>query len=283
MQTLYIDVYFLINFTVNILALYLAALFSKIKSTLPRLLICACIGAVGACIIVLLDLKGAFFALTSILSAALIVCTFCVKACFMRRIKFFAAFMLFEALIGGLVNFSYTLLDKYIYPKLTPEDFGAENRSILLLALMILLSFGVVKLMFYIFRGIGAERNTIVKIIFYEDEISATALIDSGNLATDPISSKPVVFVKSELMKPLIKKYGNLSVSNDPRIKTRFRLIPVKSIGSQRLLIGLRCDRLLLGNGDSVTEDIVIAFDEEDGTYGGHKVLVPLTIAEEMC
>ena len=283
MQTLYIDVYFLINFTVNILALYFSALFSKIKSTLVRLLICACIGSLSACIIVLLDFKGIFFALTLLMSAALIVYIFCVKTSLVKQIKFFAAFMLFEALIGGLVNFAYTLLDKYLYPKLIPEEFGAENRSILLLALMILFSFGVVKLMFYIFRGIGAERSTSVKIFFYEDEISATALIDSGNLVTDPISSRPVVFVKSEVLRPLIKKYGNLSVSNDPRIKTRFRVIPVKTIGAERVLIGLRCDKLFLGNCNRVTEDIVIALDEDDGTYGGHKVLVPLTIAEEMC
>ena len=105
-------------------------------------------------------------------------------------------------------------------------------------------------------------------------------MIDSGNLATDPMSSKPVVFVKTDVIKPLVKKYGSLSSSTDIRIKTRFRLIPVGSIGGERLLIGLRCDKLVLGNTDAVIDDVVIALDEEDGTYGGHKVLVPLTIAE---
>jgi hypothetical protein len=41
--------------------------------------------------------------------------------------------------------------------------------------------------------------------------------------------------------------------------------------------------KLVFGNGDMIIEDGVIALDEEEGTYGGHKVLVPLTIAEGIC
>lgn len=282
LQTLYIDVYFLINFTVNVLALYFSALLSKIESSVIRLLVSSAIGSLFACGVVLLDLKGILFVLALVLSAFLINIVFCVKAAFLRRFKFFSAFILFEALIGGMVNFLYSLLDKYLYPKLTPEEFGAENRSILLLALMILFCFGVVKILFYVFKGTGAERNTSVKIVFYGEQISATALIDTGNLATDPMSSKPVVFVKKELMSPLLGGYGDLSRCDDPKIKIRFRLIPIKGMGGERLLVGLRCDRLLIGKNEVAVENVVIALDEDEGSYGGHKVLMPSAIAEEI-
>lgn len=282
MQTLYIDVYFLINFTVNILALYFSALLSKIRSSALRLIISAAIGAFFACTVVLLGLTGITFVVTLIISGILINLVFCVREMLLRRLKFFSAFMLFEALIGGLVNFSYSLLDKYLYPKFKSESFGAENRSVLLLALLILLAFGIIKLLFYIFKGSATEKNTNVRITFYDKSVTAIALVDSGNLATDPMSASPVVFVKSELMVPLIGSCDDLMSSDDPKIKTRFRLIPVKGMGGERLLVGLRCDKLLVGNDGKELFDVVIALDEEKGSYGGYKVLLPSAIAEEI-
>ena len=282
MQTLYIDVYFLINFTVNILALYFSAVLSKIRSSALRLIISAAIGAFFACTVVLLGLTGITFVVTLIISGILINLVFCVREMLLRRLKFFSAFMLFEALIGGLVNFSYSLLDKYLYPKFKSESFGAENRSVLLLALLILLAFWVIKLLFCIFKGSGAEKNISIKIVFYGKSVTATALIDSGNLATDPMSASPVVFVKSELMESLIGCRGNLMLSDDPKIKTRFRLIPVSGMGGERLFTGLRCDKLILENHGTEIPDVVIALDEEKGSYGGYKALLPSAIAEEI-
>ena len=53
-MTLYVDVYFLINFTVDILALYFAAIFSKVPTSTRRLIISAVIGAFFAIGIVFL-------------------------------------------------------------------------------------------------------------------------------------------------------------------------------------------------------------------------------------
>ena len=54
MRTLYIDVYFLINFTVDILSLYFAAMFSKIPTSTKRLVISALLGSTTAVITVFL-------------------------------------------------------------------------------------------------------------------------------------------------------------------------------------------------------------------------------------
>ena len=53
-MTLYIDVYFLINFTVDILSLYFAAIFSKVPTTSKRIIIAGFLGAVAAVGIVFL-------------------------------------------------------------------------------------------------------------------------------------------------------------------------------------------------------------------------------------
>ena len=53
MQVLYIDIYFLINFTVDLLALYFAAELARVKSTVFRIISSSLIGAFAACVIVL--------------------------------------------------------------------------------------------------------------------------------------------------------------------------------------------------------------------------------------
>ena len=58
MKVFYIDVYFLINFTVDILALYSAGLFSGIKTTLPRLIISSFTGGAVACVFAVFNLSG---------------------------------------------------------------------------------------------------------------------------------------------------------------------------------------------------------------------------------
>ena len=48
MQTLYIDVYFLINFTVDFLALYFASVFSRVPTSVKRLIFSSLLGALFA-------------------------------------------------------------------------------------------------------------------------------------------------------------------------------------------------------------------------------------------
>ena len=54
MRTFYIDVYFLINLTVDILALYFSAIFSKTPTSIKRLLIAGIIGAASAVFVALM-------------------------------------------------------------------------------------------------------------------------------------------------------------------------------------------------------------------------------------
>ena len=54
MQTLYIDVYFLVNFTVNYLSAYFAIVFAKVPSSTKRLFIASLVGALIAVVTVLL-------------------------------------------------------------------------------------------------------------------------------------------------------------------------------------------------------------------------------------
>ena len=88
MKTLYIDVYFLINFTVDVLSLYFAALFSKTPTNKRRLIGGAFAGAVIAVITVFMPeifvLKILVGTLGLLIMALISVKTISLK----RKIKF---------------------------------------------------------------------------------------------------------------------------------------------------------------------------------------------------
>ena len=160
MKTLYIDVYFLINFTVDLLSLYFAAMLSKVNSTARRLIFSSAIGAVFACIAALYEFKGILFIVFLLSSALLMSLIFCKNSTAFRKFKLFAAFLVFETFIGGLVNFSYSVFDKYLSGIFATNSLGAENRQILLVSLLLLLSYGILRILFIVFYNSLISTST---------------------------------------------------------------------------------------------------------------------------
>ena len=123
METLYIDVYFLINFTVDILAIYFAVSFSSVPTTRVRLILGGVMGAVFATLAIFVE-NTLIKLLLSLVFAVIIAIVSVRGASVLRRLKFFFAFLIFETLIGGAVYLVYGLLDKYIVQNIQP---GAKS------------------------------------------------------------------------------------------------------------------------------------------------------------
>ena len=284
MKTLYIDVYFLINFTVDILSLYFAARFSKTQTDTRRLIIAAAVGASVAMAAVFLPeyplLK--FLAAGVGLFAMGFIAPKGVGA--KRRFKYIFSFLIFEALVGGGVSFLWGILDKYISEFFIGADGGAVNRKMLFLSLIILLSIGVFKMLVSFFSNIEGERSVDVEICFLEKSIVVTAFIDSGNLAVDPMDMSPVLFIKKELAKTILPQ--NIIElcdidSLDRAIKKRIRLIPVTRGGHTHVLVGVKADSVKVICGDKTEQiPVTLAIDKEGGSFGGFEALMPSAVLD---
>ena len=279
MQTFYVDIYFLINFTVNILALYFSALFTRVYSTTLRLIFASAFGALMASVVALLVPKGLLLLVIFILGTWLTVEIFSVKAEFVRRIKLYFGFIIFETFLGGFVTLIYNLLDTYLYPLVSGESFGAENRNLLLLSLIVLLAYGILKLIFTVFYNSKYENNVEITVSINNIEERITGLVDSGLMACDPLDSKPVLIVKKDSL-DLTRNLGDISNSQDVEIKKRIRVIPIKTLNEEKILLGIRSDYIKINGHPQKYENVVIAIDEEGGDYSGYMALVPLSIIE---
>ena len=171
MKTLYIDVYFLINFTVDVLSLYFAALFSKTKATTKRILVSGFIGAIIAVIAVLLPeiviLKLAF-SLIGLLVMGYIVPK---SSKISRKIRFLLSFLIFESLVGGIVSFLWSFLDRNLSSLFLGAEGGAVNRKMLVFSLIVILSIGVFKMIISFFSNTQSEGSVEVEIYFNDKKI----------------------------------------------------------------------------------------------------------------
>ena len=279
MKTLYIDVYFLINFTVDILSLYFAACFSKVPTTTKRLLISALVGGIIAVTIVLLPeiplLKLALSSIGLVFMALLATKPISIK----RKIKFVFSFLIFEALVGGGVSFLWGLLDKYISGYFEQSSGGAVNRKMLFLSLVVLLSIGVFKMLVSFFSNNESEGSVDIEISFRQSKTRVCAFVDSGNLAVDPMDMSPVLILKKDAANDILpENIINLCDidSLDRDTKKRIRLIPVTRGGHTHVLVGIKADSVMLVRDDSTEElAVTVAIDKEGGSFGGYKALMP--------
>ena len=279
MRTLYIDVYFLINLTVDILSLYFATILSKTPTTTRRLITAAVFGAICAVGVVFLPeiaiLKIIIGGVGLILMGAITPR----GVSFRRKVKFTFAFLVFESLVGGGVSLIWNLFDKYLSNAFDGADGGALNRKMLFLSLGVLLCIGVFKMLVSFFSNIESEGSVEVEITFLGNKATVSAFLDSGNFAKDPMDMSPVLLLKQEVAKSILpQNIINLSDIDglERSVKKRIRLVPVSRGGQTHVLVGVKADAVKIKRGDRYEElRVTLAIDKEGGSFGGYMALMP--------
>lgn len=119
-----------------------------------------------------------------------------------------------------------------------------------------------------------------VKLSFYDREITLTALIDTGNTLSDPVTGQPVLVVEGEFLSPLFPPgrgpgrrdtcdpAGALERLNE-QWPGRFRLLPYRAVGTDRgLLLAVRLDRVELGGQEQA--GVLVALSPNPVSDGGN-------------
>ena len=286
MATLYIDVYFLINLSVDFLAMYFAALAAKIPATTPRTLLSAVLGALYAVLSVFIYEYKLLTFLLSPLTVALMALIVGNRVSLSRKCKLALFFIGLEILIGGCVHYGYELFDKYIFEVISEVGETVENRTLLLLSLLVLISMGVLKLLISALSSTTALKSVKIKIGMFERTLELEALVDSGNLAKDPMDLKPVMLIKGDTAKRVFPEELFLGAEHyTEKLKTRIRMIPIScSDGGRKIYTAVRADEVRVIDGSDVggVIDVIIAIDNEEGAYGGYFALMPACALENV-
>lgn len=284
MQTIYVDIYFLVNFTVDLLSLHLASKFAKIKISPIKLMLASLFGGIYAVILVFVPKSDGVFLILTLITLFIII-QLCAAGCrTVRKIRFMISFLLSQIMIGGMVYFSYGLLDRFI--ENSDINNASANKNLLTLSLVVLLSIGVLKILIMLFGNNFSERSVKVKIVIFEKEYFAEAFVDTGNLATDPMDLSPVMLIKPALAKKIFP-YGVPDLCEvhaiSEKLKKRIRIIPLKLSGERKTLCGVRADSVSVLKKDGYEKiNVTVAFDTEGGSYGGFDILMPAAALENL-
>ncbi len=136
-------------------------------------------------------------------------------------------------------------------------SFGGIRLDVKLLVLSFLLAYGALRLIFAIAAGRSDKRKLSVQIQLLGRSCAFTAIADSGNCLSDPLTGSAVAVACPHALSPLFGPAGSLLEIKDPvellsaasaypELKGRLRLVSFSALGGGGLLPVFRPDRLLI-------------------------------------
>ena len=136
-------------------------------------------------------------------------------------------------------------------------NFGYIRLDLRLLTVFFLLAYAALRFIFSASAHVSGRSLRLMEIHMFSRSCRLTAMVDSGNCLTDPVSGAPVAVVCPQALKELFGSAGSLLEINDPvellssssafpELKGRLRLIPFSALGGRGLLPVFKPDSLLI-------------------------------------
>ncbi len=263
-MTLYIDVLFAINFSMDFISLFATSHITHKRVLKKRILIASLIGALYSVLEIIYPIKNFWISVSVSMLISFVMCM--ISYCEGKVASFLKMIVIFWGIsvaLGGFMSVIYSLLNKLLAEYIENYSYehvysGARFFIIIALTLVASVVFG---------RAFSSEKNT--KSVGLEVEIDgigykALALCDSGNLLTEPISGKSVILVSSKC--DLGKK-----IDSYPELSKRF--IPYSSTEKNGLLKGIIPQKIKIENN---FVEAVIATVNND--FAGYEACVPTSL-----
>ena len=283
MTVIYVDTLFLLNALVDYLLLLAAARLAGEPLRRWRFALGAALGGLYAAAIFLPGLGFLAHPLCRLASAALMLLTaYGGSRHLLRQGVLFAA--LTCAFGGGVIAIG--LLGGTGLTLGNGVFYSALDMKVVLLSAAV--CYGALTLVFQRLGRHSAASGELVsaRLRMGEKSVTLTALVDTGNTLTDPISGRPAMVAEGESVAPLFPRENRPGPGDlrDPAAaldrlgtgewRSRFRLLPYRSVGVSRgLLLAVRMDALEL-NGRRRGPVLVALSPTPVSDGGGYKALI---------
>ncbi len=294
---LYIDILFIINFTMDFIILWATSKFTGFNTTIKRLIMAALIGACYSITVYFPTFHSAFSSLATkfLFSLVMIFIVFYPQP-FKKMIQALAYFYLIVFAAGGAMLAAIYLLDtQYTIQEVVSgslsfvEPLGYNWLLAAVIAAIVIGRYGAKYIKKNYFKNI---MQVPVVICFGEKKVALKTMVDTGNQLSDPITGKPVMIAELDALKDIIPKetYYLLEKNRNSDVNTiinilaesplasRVRVIPFKSIGKQKgMLVGIRPDSVIIINNEETIKikDIIVGiYNYKLSSKGSYKGLL---------
>ena len=293
--TIYIDIIFFENLIMNIIILYATAIILKIKPRVINVILSSGIGSIYAIITYITEIPiYTSLILKALLAIIMIYVTFNPPNTKILW-KQVAIFYLTSFIFGGVTLY----LIYYIKPQEVFIKNGVFVGKYILKVIMLgaIVAFFTIRISLRIIKTKITPKDMYckIKVKLNEKIIETRAMIDTGNLAKEPITNTPVVIVESTLLEGIvpIKILNNLEdilcgdfsqISDEMQEKyiSKFRCIPFSSLGKQNgMLLGIRADEILVETEEErkISNNIILGiYDKSLTKRGEYRALIGIEL-----
>ena len=253
---LYIDLFFLWNFWMNALVLFLVRQITKTYRTL-RCLMSAVLGAMGACLGVILFLNSASDMLIFLLELGVMISMNLLSFGGRNLLWHVLLFLIADGVIAG--SFLYMI-----------SVTGAETNmisAVFVSVIAVLFCTLLEKKSRIRWKEEHMKAKTVLE--FGDRRLFATALMDTGNKLYDPIFHKPVILVDEKMI-------GEMLAACKKEYPEKLHFIPFHSVGRENgILEGLSFDCVSIKWQDKKLKfENVIAASTKESLYKGKEYQV---------
>lgn len=255
---IYIDILFLINFTMNCFVLLLVKKVLKQTTTWLRLLAASITGAAWVCFVSVFRINNQFveFILSNIMIGLLmLMIAFRIKIKNIHNvIRNLTVLYISTFLLGGIFNSIYYHTNiGYYLNKIIRGEYERKSDIGLFLLMGIAAFFIAMKMIYITDQKKKLEQNLFaVQIELNGNIIKTIGLLDTGNSLYEPIGRKPVSIIEYDLIKDYMGNDG----------KPNLRVIPFKSIGKEQgIMYGITVNQLIIDKNVIDTDKEILLVD----------------------
>ena len=293
-MTFYIDLILLENIIMNYIIILATGMICRVDIKQIRILFSSLLGAIYAILTYLIDLQIYTNQITKILiSVCMVYIAFNPKK-IKNMFKQLLIFYLTSFCFGGAAYYLLYSISPGLIKSINGIFVGIYPLKIAILGAI--LGFFVINISFKIIKNKITKKDMLydVEIYYKEQKCTIKAILDTGNLLTDPISNVPVIIVEGKKLKNIIPevilKNIDIVMSDnafkyiEDDLKRRFSIIPFSSIGKKNgIIIGFRPDyiKIYTEDGEEIRTKVIVGIYNENisknGLYSG---LIGLNLLE---
>lgn len=297
-MTIYLDVVLIENLCMNYIILFATGYLLKIKVNHIRLIVSGLIGGIYSILAYMevLEIYSNFF-MKIILSIIMVYIAYCSKN-IKQLSKQLVFFYLTSFVFGGC---AFALL-YFIKPQeiLMKNGTYVGTYPLKITILGGIVGFVITAIAIKLVKTKFNKKDMFRKISIYfgEKNVQTIALLDTGNMLKDPITSMSVIVVEKEVLKSILPEIilNNLNkiiggdvpkeIYEDENLQyiTKFRVIPFSSIGKENgMLLGFKANKIMIeeeGNIKELKNIIVGIYEHKLSKKNQYSALIGLDLLE---
>ena len=257
MESVYIDLYFLVNVSMDFLCLMIAAVLLHRKAKQWRVLAASVLGGVYAVAALLLTWDGIFgIVLDTVAVVAMCLVAFGKrKSSLLSVLRLPAVVWISSLVLGGIMTALFALLNRLDLPLDALQGDGLSVWTFVLVSAVA----GVLTVKSGRWFGLlGKAKCAEVEVTLFGNTAVLRAMVDTGNLLCDPISGKSVIVAELETLRPLLppqlvhacESEDFSAYLKDHERAKRIRLIPAGTANGNSLLLAIVPDAVTVTVGE---------------------------------